>query len=70
MIPIVPGRNVAEIVARSANDRSGRPRSYDSRLGSCRRSAGLIAFYDEQVDVFADGIRQVRPITHFFRQER
>lgn len=27
--------------------------------------AGLIAFYDEKVDVFLDGERQVRPKTHF-----
>jgi uncharacterized protein (DUF427 family) len=28
--------------------------------------AGLIAFYDEQVDVFLDGVAQPRPRTHFF----
>jgi uncharacterized protein (DUF427 family) len=27
--------------------------------------AGLVAFYDEQVDVFVDGALQVRPKTHF-----
>jgi uncharacterized protein (DUF427 family) len=27
--------------------------------------AGLIAFYDEKVDVFVDGELQVRPVTHF-----
>ena len=27
--------------------------------------AGLIAFYDEKVDVFLDGERQPRPKTHF-----
>ena len=29
--------------------------------------AGLVAFYDEQVDVFLDGVRQARPVTHFSR---
>jgi uncharacterized protein (DUF427 family) len=28
--------------------------------------AGLIAFYNEQVDVFLDGVLQARPQTHFF----
>jgi uncharacterized protein (DUF427 family) len=27
--------------------------------------AGLVAFYDEKVDVFIDGKRQDRPVTHF-----
>jgi uncharacterized protein (DUF427 family) len=27
--------------------------------------AGLVAFYDEKVDVFLDGVRQQRPETHF-----
>jgi len=27
--------------------------------------AGLVAFYDEKVDVFLDGVRQERPVTHF-----
>ena len=27
--------------------------------------AGLVAFYDEKVDVFVDGERQARPRTHF-----
>jgi hypothetical protein len=26
--------------------------------------AGLIAFYNEKVDVFVDGVTQVRPRTH------
>lgn len=29
--------------------------------------AGLVAFYDEQVDVVLDGERQPRPKTHFFK---
>jgi uncharacterized protein (DUF427 family) len=28
--------------------------------------AGLVAFYDEQVDTFIDGVEQPRPKTHFF----
>lgn len=28
--------------------------------------AGLVAFYDEQVDVFVDDVKQPRPKTHFF----
>jgi uncharacterized protein (DUF427 family) len=28
--------------------------------------AGLVAFYNEQVDVFVDGVEQPQPITHFF----
>lgn len=27
--------------------------------------AGLVAFYNERVDVFLDGVEQVRPVTHF-----
>jgi uncharacterized protein (DUF427 family) len=27
--------------------------------------AGLVAFYDEKVDVFIDDVRQERPVTHF-----
>ncbi|HWO65382.1 MAG TPA: DUF427 domain-containing protein, partial [Umezawaea sp.] len=27
--------------------------------------AGLVAFYDEKVDVVLDGVRQDRPVTHF-----
>jgi uncharacterized protein (DUF427 family) len=29
--------------------------------------AGLVAFYDEQVDTFIDGVEQPRPMTHFFK---
>ncbi|HEY1591632.1 MAG TPA: DUF427 domain-containing protein [Solirubrobacteraceae bacterium] len=29
--------------------------------------AGLVAFYNEQVDVFIDGVDQPRPKTHFFK---
>ena len=31
--------------------------------------AGLIAFYNEKVDVFVDGEQQQRPTTHFFRTD-
>ena len=30
--------------------------------------AGLVAFYNEQVDITLDGVRQQRPTTHFFRR--
>jgi uncharacterized protein (DUF427 family) len=29
--------------------------------------AGLVAFYDEQVDTFIEGVEQPRPETHFFK---
>jgi len=29
--------------------------------------AGLVSFYNEKVDVFVDGVRQERPVTHFSR---
>ena len=29
--------------------------------------AGLVAFYDEQVDTFIDGVERPRPETHFFK---
>jgi len=39
--------------------------SYDFPTRQLLPIAGLIAFYDEKVDVFLDGERQVRPKTHF-----
>lgn len=44
--------------------------SYDFPTRQLLPIAGLVAFYDEQVDVFVDGVKQVRPITHFFEKER
>jgi len=39
--------------------------SYDFPTRQLLPIAGLIAFYDEKVDVFVDGERQARPQTHF-----
>lgn len=39
--------------------------SYDYPLPAVSAIAGLVAFYDEKVDVVVDGVPQVRPITHF-----
>ena len=41
--------------------------SYDFPTRELLPIAGLVAFYDEQVDVFVDGIEQSRPKTHFFK---
>jgi len=41
--------------------------SYDFPTRELLPIAGLIAFYDEHVDVLVDGIEQVRPQTHFSR---
>ena len=35
--------------------------SYPTPLPECERIAGHVAFFDERVDVFVDGIRQERP---------
>jgi uncharacterized protein (DUF427 family) len=35
--------------------------SYPTPLGESAQIAGLVAFYDERVDVTVDGVRQVRP---------
>lgn len=40
--------------------------SYDFPTRQLLPIAGLIAFYDEQVDVFVDGVLAERPRTHFF----
>jgi len=39
--------------------------SYHYPLPAVSAIAGLIAFYDEKVDVTVDGVPQARPITHF-----
>lgn len=39
--------------------------TYAYPLPAVSAIAGLIAFYDEKVDVVLDGVRQVRPVTHF-----
>jgi uncharacterized protein (DUF427 family) len=40
--------------------------SYDFPTRQLLPIAGLVAFYDEQVDVFVDGVLNERPKTHFF----
>lgn len=39
--------------------------SYRTPLPESQKVAGLIAFYDEKVDVTVDGVRQERPVTKF-----
>jgi uncharacterized protein (DUF427 family) len=39
--------------------------SYPAPLPESQKVAGLIAFWDEKVDVFIDGVHQQRPKTHF-----
>ncbi|WP_285480332.1 DUF427 domain-containing protein [Amycolatopsis sp. NBRC 101858] len=39
--------------------------SYPTPLPESERAAGLVAFLDEKVDVFVDGVRQERPKTKF-----
>src|SRR5690606_20200851 len=39
--------------------------SYRTPLPESEKIAGLIAFYDEKVDVYVDGVRQDRPTTKF-----
>jgi uncharacterized protein (DUF427 family) len=39
--------------------------SYRTPLPESQKIAGHIAFYDEKVDVYVDGVRQVRPRTIF-----
>jgi uncharacterized protein (DUF427 family) len=34
-------------------------------LPESQKIAGLIAFYDERVDTYVDGVRQERPSTKF-----
>ena len=38
---------------------------YRTPLPESQKVAGLACFYDEKVDVYLDGERQVRPVTHF-----
>jgi uncharacterized protein (DUF427 family) len=42
--------------------------AYDFPTRQLLPIAGLVAFYDEQVDVFIDGTPQPRPVTHFFKE--
>jgi uncharacterized protein (DUF427 family) len=39
--------------------------SYRTPLPESQKIAGLVAFYDEKVDVYVDGVRQERPSTKF-----
>jgi len=39
--------------------------SYPAPLPESQKIAGLMAFYNERVDLFIDGVRQERPKTHF-----
>ena len=39
--------------------------SYPTPLRESQGIAGLIAFYDERVDVYVDGVLQERPVTKF-----
>jgi uncharacterized protein (DUF427 family) len=41
--------------------------TYDFPTRQLLPIAGLVAFYDEQVDTFVDGVEQPRPATHFFK---
>ena len=41
--------------------------SYDFPTRQLSPIAGLIAFYNEKVDITVDGVRQDRPTTHFFK---
>jgi uncharacterized protein (DUF427 family) len=38
---------------------------YDFPTRHLQPIAGLVAFYDEKVDTYLDGVRQERPVTHF-----
>src|SRR3954449_7606312 len=39
--------------------------SYRTPLPESQKIAGLVAFYDEKVDIYVDGVRQERPRTKF-----
>ncbi len=43
--------------------------SYDFPTRQLLPIAGLVAFYDEQVDLFIDDVEQPRPETHFFARD-
>nr|WP_042193487.1 DUF427 domain-containing protein [Kibdelosporangium sp. MJ126-NF4] len=38
---------------------------YDTPLPESQKVTGLMAFYNEKVDIFVDGVEQPRPSTHF-----
>jgi uncharacterized protein (DUF427 family) len=38
---------------------------YKTPISESLEIKGLIAFYDEKVDVWVDGVKQKRPVTHF-----
>ena len=42
--------------------------SYRTPLPESQKIAGLVAFYDERVDVFIDDERQERPVTKFAKK--
>ena len=42
--------------------------SYDFPTRQLLPIAGLVAFYNEQVDTIIDGVAQLRPETHFFQK--
>jgi uncharacterized protein (DUF427 family) len=44
--------------------------TYDFPTRQLLPIAGLVAFYDEQVDTFIDAVEQPRPGTHFFKPDR
>jgi uncharacterized protein (DUF427 family) len=44
--------------------------AYDFPTRQLLPIAGLVAFYNEQVDTFVGGELRERPQTHFFRTER
>jgi uncharacterized protein (DUF427 family) len=44
--------------------------SYDFPTRELSPIAGLVAFYNEKVDIVLDGVRLVRPETHFFKAEK
>jgi uncharacterized protein (DUF427 family) len=39
--------------------------SYRAPLPESQKVAGLVAFYDEKVDIYVDGTLQERPVTKF-----
>ena len=39
--------------------------SYRAPFAESQKIAGLIAFYNEKVDIYVDGVRQQRPVTKF-----
>jgi hypothetical protein len=43
--------------------------SYDFPTRQLLPIAGMVAFYNEKVDIFLDGRRRERPQTHFFSSD-